>query len=984
MSRLFRVATLAIAAVSASPAAPGYHGGGTAVAQGTPAVQAAARSRVPAAEYGKWEALSAGDLSPDGKWVAYEVRRVNGANELRYRQVPDGAEQVVRMAAAPQFTRDSRWLVYTIAPDTGAGAGGRGGGGAGAGAGGGGGGGGAGGAAQARNKVGIVDLRAGTTVAFEDVQSFAIARGGSHVALRRYRPAPAAGAAGAPAVPVSRGADLVVRDLEMGSQVTFGNVADFSWSDEGALLAMTVDVEGRTGNGVQVLDAATGTLRSLDAGDQDYSGIAWRAKSADLAVFRSRTDTAFADTSSVVLAWRNAGSTQPARSQYDFSSDAGFPAALRVASYRALQWTADGTTLLFGAAPRELRIVAAGRGGAAGAPVAARVQVWHWKDVRQFHQQEVNAAQDRQRTLPVSWVLAAPHVVRLSDDPYETFTLAESRTAALATDQDPYFKEVLSGRAYRDVYRVDVASGARVPVATRQMGATSISPSGRYVLHAQKGHWWSFDATTGKRTNLTEKVKTSFVDLEDDHPVPERAVYGLAGWVTGESAAIFYDRFDLWRANVDGSGIERLTRGREDSTVYRYVSLDPDRATGGFGGGGGGFGGGAPNVIDLTKPMTLSTTGEWSKKSGYARRAPTGAVERLVWRDKAIVGLRKARDTDSYLFLEQSFTDSPDYFVAPSPALADARQVSRANAFQGDYAWGKQVLMDYRNKAADKLQMMLTYPANYVPGKKYPMVVYYYEKLSQGFHSYVAPSDRAVYNTQVFSQEGYFVLRPDILFKKRDPGISGLDCVTSAVKAVLAAVPDIDAKKVGAMGHSWGGYQSAFYAVHAPSTFSAAIAGAPLTNLVSMYGYTSGNSGLGEVQHFETGQERMEVSLWEDRAAYIRNSTVFAVDSLRIPLLLEEGDADGNVNAFQSQELYNFGRRLGKQVVYLVYEGENHNVARAESQRDYHKRQIEWFAHYLKGEPAADWIAKGESYQERQRILKGGAPAPTPVTPIRP
>jgi dipeptidyl aminopeptidase/acylaminoacyl peptidase len=277
--------------------------------------------------------------------------------------------------------------------------------------------------------------------------------------------------------------------------------------------------------------------------------------------------------------------------------------------------------------------------------------------------------------------------------------------------------------------------------------------------------------------------------------------------------------------------------------------------------------------------------------------------------------------------------------------------------------------------------MMLTYPANYQPGKKYPMLVYYYEKLSQGFHQYVGPSDRAVYNTQVFSQEGYFVLRPDVLFQKRNPGWSGLDCVTSAVKAALAKVPDIDAQRVGAMGHSWGGYQSAFYAVHAPGTFAAAIAGAPLTNLISMYGYTSGNSGLAESQHFETSQERMEVPLWADRQAYIRNSTVFAMDALKIPLLLEEGDADGNVNPFQSQELYNFGRRLGKQVVYLVYEGENHNVARAESQRDYHTRQIEWFAHYLKSEPAADWIANGETYQARQRILKAGAVSPAAGPP---
>jgi len=966
MFRAVRTPVLILASAMALALTPGLRTVPTAGAQTPATAGSTARGRVPASDYGKWESVTGAELSPDGKWVAYELRRVNGANELRYRQVPDGAEQTVRMATAPQFTRDSRWLVYTIAPDTSAAAGGRGGrggrGGAGAG----------GDAAAARNKVGIVDLRGGTTVAFEDIQSFAVARGGSHVALRRYR---APGAA-------SRGADLVVRDLERGTQVTFGNIADFAWNDEGTLLAMTVDVEGRTGNGIQVLDAATGTLRSLDAGDHAYSGIAWRPKSADLALFRSRTDTAFADTSQVVLAWKGVGAASPQRATYDFSTDARFPSDMRVASYRALQWNGDGSALMFGVAPREPRMPPAGR-GTTPAPTPARVQVWHWKDLRQFHQQEVNAAQDRQRNLPVTWHVGGNSVTRLSDDYYEALQFSEQRTAALANDQTAYTREIMSGRSYRDVFRVDAVNGKRDPVVTKTTNATAISPSGRYVLYSQKGQWWSYDASTAKRANLTEKTKASFVDLEDDHPTPERSMYGVAGWAPGEAYVFVYDRFDLWRLSVDGSGAERLTRGREDSTVYRNVLLDPDRAGGG---GRGGFGGGgAAATIDLAKPVILSTTGEWNKKGGFARLAG-GKIERLVWRDKAISSLQKARDAESYLFLEQSYTDSPDYFVASSGTLADARQVSRTNAFQGDYAWGKQVLMDYRNKRGDKLQMMLTYPANYEPGKKYPMLVYYYEKLSQGFHNYVGPSDRTVYNTQVFSQEGYFILRPDVVFQKRNPGWSGLDCVTSAVKAVLASVADIDAKKVGAMGHSWGGYQTAFYAVHAPETFAAAIAGAPLTNLISMYGYTSGNSGLAEAQHFETSQERMEVPLWEDRQAYIRNSTVFAMDSLRIPLLLEEGDADGNVNPFQSQELYNFGRRLGKQVVYLVYEGENHNVARAESQRDYQKRQIEWFAHFLKGEPAADWIANGESYQMRQRILRGQVVQPfaAGAAPTRP
>jgi dipeptidyl aminopeptidase/acylaminoacyl peptidase len=252
----------------------------------------------------------------------------------------------------------------------------------------------------------------------------------------------------------------------------------------------------------------------------------------------------------------------------------------------------------------------------------------------------------------------------------------------------------------------------------------------------------------------------------------------------------------------------------------------------------------------------------------------------------------------------------------------------------------------------------------------------------------VSPSERSPYNAQVFSQNGYFVLRPDVVFQARNPGYSGLDCVTSAVTTALGAVGDIDAKRVGNFGHSWGGYQSAFYAVHGHGMFAATIAGAPLTNLISMYGYTSGNSGLPETGHYETSQERMQVSLWEDPQAYIRNSTVFAVDSLQTPLLLEEGDADGNVNHFQSDELYNFGRRLGKEVVYLIYEGENHNVARPESQADYLRRQLEWFGHYLKGEPAPAWMTGGESYLARQKLLKAGVTAPdgppAPGAPVRP
>jgi dipeptidyl aminopeptidase/acylaminoacyl peptidase len=678
---------------------------------------------------------------------------------------------------------------------------------------------------------------------------------------------------------------------------------------------------------------------------------------------RGRTDSAFVDTAYTVIAWRRLGAERAPAATYDARTDSAFPVGMRVAHYRRPLWSEDGRTLFFGIAPREPKPASPARGDSASpsAPPPARVEIWHWRDARQYHQQNRQAQQDRERTHLVAWQPGAAHVVRLADDSLDTVQLAETGRTAIASDEKPYFREIVSGRSYRDLYRIDLATGRRERILTKVANAPALSPDGRYLVFTQQGQLWSYDLATGSRSNLTGRLAVPFVDVEDDHPVPERRPYGIAGWTTGESSVLVYDRFDVWQIRPDGSSPVRLTRGREDSTVYRVVKLDPDART-----------------IDPRAPIYLAATGEWSKKSGYARLTLGQPAQRLVWLDRSVSRLEKARTADVFSYVAQSHDESPNLFVGDG-TLRGATRVSQTNAFLADHAWGRQVLMDYVTARGDTLQMMLTYPADYQPGRRYPMVVYYYEKLSQGFHQFVVPTTRATYNTSVFSQNGYFVLRPDIRFRARDPGWSGLDCVTAAVKAALASGM-IDPARVGNMGHSWGGYQSAFYAVHGHKLFAATIAGAPLTDLVSMYGYTSYNTGFPETGHFETGQERMEVPLWDDLSAYLRNSTVFAVDSLETPLLLQVGDADGNVNYWQGMELYNFGRRLGKQVVLLLYNEENHGVARPESQTDYHRRQLEWFDHFLKGAPPADWIVSGETYLTRQRLLRD-ASAPTERAP---
>jgi dipeptidyl aminopeptidase/acylaminoacyl peptidase len=194
--------------------------------------------------------------------------------------------------------------------------------------------------------------------------------------------------------------------------------------------------------------------------------------------------------------------------------------------------------------------------------------------------------------------------------------------------------------------------------------------------------------------------------------------------------------------------------------------------------------------------------------------------------------------------------------------------------------------------------------------------------------------------------------------------------------AAVVAKGLVDAKRVGIIGHSWGGFDTAYLATNTQGVFAAAVAGAAITNLISNYGNGHWSSGILETDHIETGQQRMEVPLYEDLNAYIRNSAVFNIHAMTVPTLLEVGTVDGTVFWHQGIEFYSIARRAGKPVVMIEYANENHGLGQRRNQRDYQQRILEWFGHYLKGEPAKDWIANGQTVIDRQdevrRAGRGG------------
>ncbi|TVP42426.1 MAG: S9 family peptidase, partial [Gemmatimonadales bacterium] len=891
-------------------------------------------------DYARFESMGPVAFSPDARWVRASVSRFDDDGEIRLLPVDGGEARVFPKATGADFAEGGRWAAVVTGPGI-----------------------------EERRRLQenrtpvrtdlvLVDLAAGEAAdeRLPEIQSYAFSPDGRWILLRRY--APPNGDRD------SRGVDVLVRELATGAVTNFGNVAESAWADEGALLAMVVDARGRAGNGVRVFDPATGSLRTLRSEEARFQGLTWRDESRDLALFRVDPDTLRGDTVHTVLAWRDV-----ARSGATVALLEGAHhlqgSRLRTTDMRGLRWSDDGSRLFFavqtrepvegddepaedaaddpvddpdavgdpddpdaGPAPAPGPRRPGGEGGAArggnGPDSIPGVEIWHARDVDPVPQQRLRASQERRRSSLASWSLSGDPVVLGGDGPGEDITLLSGERHALVFDDEPWGAERMFGPIYRDAHVVDVATGVRTPVRERVEFYQQASPSGRYLLFFEGDQYHIHDLERGASRVLTEGIDAVFTNEQVDVVVPQKPPYGNGGWTENDEYVLLYDRYDIWRVRPDGSGAERLTQGAEDEVRHRLVRLDTDQ-----------------DAWPRNGPWTVALYGEWTKESGWGELRPGRGVERLVYGDRGHSRLALSDDGRRTLWMSQRYDDPPTLHVGDA-RLGGARDLDRVNAFVDDeFLWGRSELLDFENTWGVPLQATLHYPANFEPGQRYPMVVYHYERMSQGLHNWVNPSDRNAYNTTAYTQNGYFVLQPDIVYRPRDPGRSAMATFDPALDAALAT-GHIDPERVGIMGHSWGGYQTTF-AVTQTDRFAAAVAGAPLTNLISMYLSFYWNSGGTDARIFEISQGRMEVPWWEDYESYVANSPVHHIQSMNTPFLMAFGTEDGAVEFNQGVEFYNAARRAGKDFVLLVYEGENHSLARRPNQVDYHRRSMEWF-----------------------------------------
>jgi dipeptidyl aminopeptidase/acylaminoacyl peptidase len=983
-----------------------------AAAYALPGAQAPAKKAMTIDDYTKWRSIERQAMSGDGKWVAYTLQTTNvvaaeAKPVLHLLNLETSVDVTVADATDGTFSPDSRWMAYQV--DPGAAQRGRGGRGASGGAaapdpgqspaapsGPGGaqsGQGGRGGAAPATppRRVELRNLATGEVRSWQDIGTFAFSAASTHLFLRRRggEAAPAAGgrggggapggqppagtgqaagAAGAPAGP--RGVDAILLDLRTGRHQLLGSVADIAFNRTGDLLAYTVDASVKDVNGLFVFDTRTGRTTTLDSDAKSYNRLTWNEDGNALAVLKGSDVEKMRERDNVLVAFPDVaaalkdGASLPAPAVLQPAKTDLFPKGWVVSDRATLAWSEDNTRVFFGIkeqvpSPDTTRRTT---------DEAPDVDVWNTADDRVQALQMIRATQDRNFTFRQAFDVAAKRFVKLTDDTMRDLDVAPDGKWAVGRDTRAYLADQKKLPA-ADFYRVNTATGERTLIVKGQLTGRhvlGISPHGTHFLYWKDSRFQVYDLDANATRTLGGATPVSFIDMEDDHP-GTRPSYGIAGYTSDGKAVIVNHRYDLWLLPLDGSAPTNLTGGLGSKNEMRFrlvrtEQVDPSvpRAVGPRG------------TFDLTKPVTLSAYGQWTKKAGFYELAG-GQMKELVYEDASFSTPVKARKADRFLFTRQTFVEFPDLRVS-GPGFADAKKITDANPQQKDFLWGHRVLFDFKNKDGVHLQGILAVPDDYKPGEKRPMIVTFYEKNSQNMHVYTPPVYMVSMGrmpTQAVS-DGYLTMMPDVHFRTGSSHSDMLECVEAATRRVIE-MGYADPKRIGVTGHSYGG-EGAAYVGTMSKMFAAVGMGAGVVDLSNDFNMNwgwsyavQGGSGDTAFQYYLYDQGRWGFSPWDQPDRYRNESALTWAPKAVAPFLIMHGTSDPTVGFINGLAFYNALRYNGKKAVLLAYPGEGHHLGGVANQKDLTVRFMEFFDHYLKGAPAPKWLSEGVPYLKKEQ-----------------
>lgn len=904
--------------------------------------------------YDTWESVGAKQFTNNGLWAAYAVNQQEGDANLYFQETLTAKKIKISRASFAQFSPDSKFAAFAIKPwykDTRM--------------------------AKIKKKkpddmtkdtLGIANLTTLAVTKIPRVKSFKFPENGAALLAYNLDKALDTSKKARPATPAStevknddedyfadddapgasaakEGTDLILKNLTTGVERVFKFVTDYSFSKDGKqmVFAASGSKKDKTApQGVFLLNTETGALKSLVKGKGNFKGFIFDDESEHLA-FLGETSPEKAEIKDFNV-YYNSLTLDTAQILVDGDMP-GMPAKFAVSGDGRLNFSKDGNRLFFGIAPikkpKDTTLVDFEN---------AKLDIWGYKDDYLQPMQLKNADRDSKRSFLTTIDIYGtdPKIVPLTDIKLPDASLVNEGNASFVLASTDYGNRIASqwtGGSLRDYYLVDVKTGDRKKILESLGGSASASPNGTYILYydKQKMLWNTYQVATGKITTLNTGMAVKFYDEENDVP-DEPNSYGVAGWTEDDKAVLLYDRYDVWQFSPDGkSAPKNITNGfgRQNNLTFRVERTNPEF-----------------RFFTKKDVLLLDAVNNATKENGFYRKAINDSKnpELIIMSPAKYSNVVKAKDAEIYIYDKGDYVNSPDVYV--SKDLKTAVKLSSTNPQQANYNWGTAELVKWTTPKGYKSEGILYKPENFDPSKKYPMIVYFYEKLTDGLFTYNAPSPTpSRLNIPYFVSNGYLVFTPDISYETGHPGKSAEEYINSGVES-LKKNAWVDGTKIGIQGQSWGGYQVA-HLITATNMYAAAWAGAPVVNMTSAYGGIRWESGMNRQFQYEKTQSRIGATLWEKPELYIENSPLFNFPKVTTPVVVMSNDADGAVPWYQGIEMFTGLKRLGKPVWLLNYNNEAHNLVQRQNRKDIQIREQQFFDYYLKGAKAPVWMVSG-------------------------
>ncbi len=734
------------------------------------------------------------------------------------------------------------------------------------------------------------------------------------------------------------GYDLVIRRLSDGQEFTLPYVIDYSIAEEGAGLSLvTTGNDSTLQAGVYSFDFESSTFKHIFRSKGKFYQLAWDKYGNQLS-FISDTDTTKAlnrdyslnfwavgsDSSKSITSNRNLDNLNVNHEFKNYFSESGKRLFFQTKELPILQ----DTTLL------EEEIV--------------NVEVWNYKDSRLHTQQVIDKKEDVKRGYLSFYDVAEDKYTQLGSSQLSKIIVSDQGdgSTAIGINDQPY-RQLISWEGFplnRDLHSIDLETGESKILENKIRGNVSLSPKGKYAYwydYADSAWFaYSFSEEAIKQLTFNDEVPY-YNEIHDtpSHPDP----YGVMSWTENDNRILIYDQYDIWEINPVGRvSRKKITPdGRDEGIIYRYVKLDNEE-----------------RFIKNNQKLLLSGFNQSDKGEAlYSLTYGKNQPKELISGDYDYDNIRKARDNKNLIYTKENFGTFPD-ILSTDLAFKSSKKISDINPQQSEYNWGTTELFYWTSLDGDEMEGMLIKPENFDPKKKYPLMVNFYEKSSNGLNRHKDPSPgRSTMNYSFYASRGYVIFNPNVNYREGYPGESAYNCVIPGVTALINE-GFIDKDNIGVQGHSWGGYQIA-YLITKTDMFKCAEAGAPVPNMISAYGGIRWWTGLSRMFQYEHTQSRIGGTLWEYPMRYIENSPIFYTDKVNTPVLIMHNDSDGHVPWYQGIEYFVSLRRLGKPSWMLNYQGEPHWPVKIQNKIDFNIRLAQYFDHYLKGAPMPKWMRDG-------------------------